>query len=132
MNYLNRSLILFLILSSQSFGRPPFDKSAAPSKHEFQVYQIDKVTDISALKAPKNYLRDLASREYQISVMDRDTILEKVLTSEEFAHLDQLERDLIIKRMIYYKKEDFLKRYKEIMDLEKYNQLEEALTEYFQ
>lgn len=119
-------LFLIVTLSYSSFllaDIADFEKT----KKNYQIYQIDNDSDIKSLSAHKNHLKK-NNRTKLMTTTKRDALLTQYLYKGKVESLDDLERDLIVKSILYYKEEQFFKKYKQYISKDNYSKLKVELN----
>lgn len=125
---MKRIFFILMILSFTLHAYSQGGKRQIP-RYRYQVYQVDPKSDISSIQAPKNLLKDIKA-EKVISREERDMLMEKYLSKDDLQKMDELERDLFIKRLIHYKGEDFLKKYSGILSKEMYRKFSHDVEQF--
>lgn len=113
----------FLLLFNFAFA---FEKT--PTRGDFQVFQTDPFTDLSPLKAPKRFLKDVGTRPLFITTAFRDSFLFKHL-GEKIENMDDLDRDLLLRRLTHYSPEQFLLKYQGILKRPKYEAMKREMEQ---
>ena len=112
-------LVTFNVIAELNIEKP---------RKNFQIYQIDKNTDIGKLKAHKNYLSN--TRPHKIlPARVRDEILGKYLPEKDLALMDELNKDLYAKSIVHLTEDQFFKKYKDSISLDNYKKLRQELLE---
>jgi hypothetical protein len=96
-------LYLLIILSTAAFGQ----NQLTPA---YQVYQTDSDSDISNLEARSHDLKNLKSK-VSIDRIKRDKLLNRYF-GDKYKKMDELDKDLFIKRALHLSKSQFEKYYK--------------------
>lgn len=102
-------LVMYLCLSIFSSAMANSDLEAK-KRSKFQVFQANPNSDISKLKMPKNYLKDIPKSKKLVNRKYRDRFLTKHLEKESM-NWDELERDLFVRRLNSYGQKNFLIKY---------------------
>lgn len=96
-----------------------------PNEHRsLQVFQLDKNTNLEKLKLSKNYIKDIPEQNI-VNRGKRDQFLVKFIGAR-VEQMDELDRDLFVRRLDNYKKSDFIKKYPDVSKNNQYSSMKKA------
>ena len=94
----------------------------------YRVYQVDSDSNLEILNSRVENLEDIKAPHKSLNRSFRDKIINKYL-GEKASDFDELDKDLFIKRLIYYSQEQFVLKYSELLKQEDYFKIKDELED---
>ena len=94
----------------------------------YRVYQVDSDSNLDILNSRVENLEDIEASHKTLDRSFRDKIINKYL-GEKASDFDELDKDLFIKRLIYYSQEQFFLKYPVLLKQEDYFKIKDELED---